>query len=495
MATDAPWWDNPGASNDDAPVVRHAPDSNHYHVPDDSQLSKMRGSKVGRFAVIPAANHDGTSRGFDPTVAGPVHVDPDAPDGGVVFNPSTVRKSDVDRAVATSQYPHQALYQLGTSAPSLGIGTRKQAAVATARAEAPAVNPHMPNTYVTPSASQAPRLTEIPTYTADGFGGGPASHNPMYRAQEELVSVPPLESLPPAPALPAGPSPLQPAPYPAAYPSPGAMPPTPAYYQPPQAYQPPPPMDPNMQALMQGMVGLQQAVAVLGQQVHQQQARPQFPPTTGMSPNPLPQGRPPQLTTAPMEYSRAGAVRPSQGDFDDDSARPIRRTVRRDKETQEVREEAPEPSRSLVRQRDEQEPRQTLRDYARQDAEPEGVIVGFETLNLPFVTGPMPTKARKQVVFEIPGAGKHMARFHDVINSRSAVVLVYDTRYEEGQQYVPPELEPDAKMIIHVNTGKKRESYEVASHGLEYSFGVFDHIVLVKTSRGEVDYDRDANDA
>src|SRR5262249_29389321 len=111
----AEFWDNPEAK-DDAPVTRHAPDDHNYHYPQSDQTGKMPGGRVRRWATIPAANNDGTSKGFDPTVAGPVHVDPDAPDGGVIFDPNVVRKQDINRAVAQSTYPHQAFYQLGTLA-------------------------------------------------------------------------------------------------------------------------------------------------------------------------------------------------------------------------------------------------------------------------------------------------------------------------------------------------------------------------------------------
>src|SRR4051812_2972358 len=97
-------------------VVRHAPDDDQYHVPDQDQLRGMRGSPVGRFAVIPAARRDGRSRGFDPNVPGVVHVDPGAPDGGVIFDPSTVNPHELSAVVDRCDYPHQAYYALGKSA-------------------------------------------------------------------------------------------------------------------------------------------------------------------------------------------------------------------------------------------------------------------------------------------------------------------------------------------------------------------------------------------
>lgn len=514
MSEHAAWWDNPDAQGDDSPVIRHAPDAHNYHVPDSEQMGKMprMRSRSGRFALIPAANRDGSSKGFDPTVAGPVHVDPDAPDGGVVFDPDSVRKSDVNRAVAHAVYPHQAYYQLGTAAPLLGVGTKKQAAYA-AQAYAQngfdvdtGRNPHMPNTYVTPSSSsQTGRLSEVPTFVANGYGGGPASYNPTYRAQEEQAvnPVPPLNSLPPlGPSMVPGPQPVQtPQPMqqppqhlaqaPQAYPQPQPQYPQPqaGYYAPPNPYQPPP-LDPNMQAMMQGMVAMQQQMAALAQQVNRPAV---LPPTTGLSPVPLPT-RAPQLTTQPVEQGRGRQPHPDSEDFDDEAARPIRKQVKRNKTTQDIEAEE-DTGRSLVRRtvrEHEQEEPQTVREYQEQDREPEGVIVGFESLGMKFVNGPLGNKPKKQVVFEIPGAGKHMARFHDVVDGGGCVVLIYDTRYEEGQQYVPPELDENTPITLHIKTGKDQvKTYKVGSMGLNYSCGVFDHIVMVKVGDQAVNYEAD----
>lgn len=448
----ADFWDNPDAK-DDTPVIRHAPDQHSYHVPDAAQLAHMRGSKVGRFALIPAANRDGTSKGFDPTVAGPVHVDPDAPDGGVVFDPRRVREEDVTRAVATSQYPHQAFYKLGVSAPQLGIGTRKQAVVAAAAYEPP-----------------PPPAAHVST----GFGAPPATYFAGYNPSpaQEALAVSPVPQLPGLPPLPQA----QPAPAPAPAPPAAQYQPAPQYYAPPPAYQPPQ-LDPNIQALMSSMVALQQTVGGLVRQVQQPAAPPHQPPTTGLSPVPLPVGVP-QLRTTPYGEKTAA---PNERDFEDD-ARPIRKRVRRNSEGDIVEEQPDPPRRSMVVREEDEQP-QRLRDYQQAGAPPEGVIAGFETLNLKFVTGPIAQKAKKQVYFEIPGAGRHLARFHDVIDAESCVVLVYDTRYEEGQQYVPPELPAETTIGITVGKGgkdHKGQTYRVASLGLNFAFGVFDMIVMVK---------------
>src|SRR5438128_389563 len=124
---------------DDVSVIRHAPDDNHYHMP-DAELRRL----VGRVsATIPAANEDGTSKGFNPTKAGPVHIDPGAPDGGVIFDARAVCNEDIVNAMATSSYTHEAYYKLGTTPAVRGV----------AEARLPRVDPMRGNSYVAPSSA------------------------------------------------------------------------------------------------------------------------------------------------------------------------------------------------------------------------------------------------------------------------------------------------------------------------------------------------------
>jgi len=447
----------------DNSVMRHAPDSNNYHVPDQEQLLKMRGSRVGRFAIIPAAKRDGSSQGFDPTVAGPVHVDPQAADGGVIFDPSTVSAADMERAVASSYYPDQVYYQLGKYAK---VAAQEQAEESVEQRNGVTidrgVNPHLsPQTYVTPT-------THIPTFVSSG------GFNMNSRESKTMTPVLPA-TLPP---LLANSSPQQPQPQQFLQQPPAQVPP-PQYYAP-QAYAPPP-LDPNLAAMLHALVNVQQQVTALTTQRTQQE----LPPTTGMSSNPLPLKRQsPPLATVPVESRQErrvyqayrGIEEERDSDPNDEVARPIRKRVVRDKNSQEIISTEEEPRQ------------QTMRAYEDSQREPDAIITGFESLNLKFVTGPLANKAKRQVIFEIPNAGKHMARFHDVIVSKECVVLVYDTRYEEGQQYEPPEL-IDTPITLHVPHLK--QSYTVRSMGFSYTFGVFDHIVLVKQDEEKLEYEDD----
>lgn len=410
MADYADFWTDPSAAGR-AGVVRHAPDADQYHVPDPNQLAKMPVGKVGRFAVVPAAGPDGEPLGFDPTVAGPVHVDPAAPDGGVIFDPRAVRDRDIAAAVAASKYPHQVFYQLG-------VPPRGAPPPPGPRLPPPAANPRLPGgTYLTPTATPSHPL-------------------------EDYAVTPPA----PVPAPPAFGQPQH---------APAAAPP-PIVFQPPQPYAPPP-LDPNVQALA-GMVStLYQVVA------GQVPARPTTP-TTGISPNPMPVGRPPATATTPAEARRPAAA---DGDFE---PRPIPRKAARPPE--------PEPHDTP----------QTLREFEAAGAEPDALIIGFESLNLRFVTGPLPHKPKRQVVFHIPNAGTYMTRFHDVIVASECVALVYDTRYEEGQQYSPPDL---GETVVRIEVPHLKKTFAVTSMGFAFQLGVFDVIVLVKNENAAVDYGHD----
>lgn len=467
MNSPASWWDTPG-QNGDTPVVRHAPDDDQYHIASDPEMvGKMRGSLVGRFAIIPKADRDGASKAFDPSVAGPCHVDPGAPDGGVVFDPSNVHKQDVEQAVAESYYPHEAFYRLGRSAPELGFGRRNSMSE-----QAPArTNSKMPGAYLTPEA---------------GRDGRQMASQPAYTPYEEPhVPVPQLPPLPVSAPMPM-PAPNQipshgggpaPSPMPAAW---GSVPP----YGQPYGY-PPPPQDPLLAALANGMINMQNTLSVIAERVS--------PPPGVLSPQ-APRSGPPQgLASVPVEMqggrlpsrvkppSRSTRTAPAEeeDDWSDDAARPIRRAKRPVPAEEEAVEEQP---RSLLH-------RQRVSEYENPEREPEGVVVGFETLELAWLSGPIATKPKRRVYFDIPGAGTHSAIYHDVIVSDGEIVLVYDTRYDDGDQYMPPNLGGDVRIKLTLAGAKKGQNaeYVVSSIGINFRFGVMDMFVLVRTEPDEVE--------
>lgn len=464
------WWERQGVSLDpeDTEVRRLAHTDDQYEMPESDVYNKSRGSRVGRYATIPKANNDGTSRGFNAGVAGCVHVDPGYPDS-VIFDPRAVTAQMLKQAAQTSRYPHQAMQQLGYSVSQLqALKLQKDAAAAgnpSALAIMPPSNPYVGSGYVTPSAQQDGRQV---TYAM-----------PSYPMPQES-SVQPLSSLPPLPAAAVAPPIVQqmqptqvqpmlqaaPAPVQQHYPPQAQYPPQQAPYPPqaqypPQAYYPPqnfaPPGPPQPDPMLAHLLNAVTALGNRFQAIEQAQFQP-LPVTTGVSPN-MPVGMP--LRTIPPEMASGP----------DSEARPLHSR----------RDTGVPTERSLVRQ--------TTADYEqhqRGQQPPDAVgaiIAGFETLNLPFVSGPVPDKPRRQVYFKIPNGGTHAARFHDVVESKTSIVLVYDTRYEEGNQFVPPTL---PNVTIELQMQDKKKVVYVHSLDLTFAFGCFDMVVLLKVDEPEV---------
>lgn len=492
---DAEWW-NPAAPQDRKPIVRQAPDDGQYHLPDSRMLDKMGGSPVGRFAIVPRARNDGGSSGFNCQTAGTVHVDPDAPDGGVVVDCQQLNKQAVDTAQASSYFPHQVFYQLGTPARLLGIDKNGRTYTdyygqpgfsGHSSYELPAQgdyghgyghrlvardNPHLPpGAYLTPTARGDGRQWEESQDTVRSMA------SPMYRVQEEqrVNPVPPLNMLQPTQAPPpqAAPAPV-PAPAPAYAPQQQVPP---GYYPPQQPYQQyqPPPMDPNMMALMQQMAN---GINALSQRLSQPPPAPPPQPAPPPAANPLTTA--PRLRGVPQQpqynygYPNDGVAVPAGNDggvFDDSyQPTPVKRPKRNHQ--QPPPEDDDQPQRLTTFQ-------QKQAQAQEQDDPRTGVITGFETLNLPWLNGPMGNKPKRQVFFEIPNAGKHSARYHDVVESDYCVMLVYDTRYEEGHQYLPPDMsQHEHSITLHVPHMKK--VFQVASMGFAVSFGVFDMLIMPK---------------
>lgn len=102
-----------------AAVIRHAPDDGNYCLPDDRQLERMPPG-IG-LTIIPKANDDGTSAGFDGSIAGVVHVDPDAFNGGVIVDMRGLNQSNLDLAIKSSRFPHEVFYKLGRTPDISGL--------------------------------------------------------------------------------------------------------------------------------------------------------------------------------------------------------------------------------------------------------------------------------------------------------------------------------------------------------------------------------------
>jgi hypothetical protein len=450
LDTQAPWW-NPNNPQDGHPLVRHAPDDPNYYTPDNRQLERMPGGRMAA-VIVPRARADGAPVGFDATKAGVVHVDPNAPDGGVVVDVREIKANQMNAAITNARYPHEVFYQLGQ--PPTG---RVSAQVV----EPERSNPVMPGAYVAPKSaadgtqviSTSSRMQEIPM-----------------QPQRPVVS--PIELPPPPVGLPQTPSIFQPQ---QAQPQ---APPYPPYPVPPPSFNPymPPPVDPNLAALMAQM---QQTQMLMMQRLNSL-------PTTPVDIDPNGQFNPPLSPASSVvrrqEHSTQRVIQPvpvraAANDTFAEDATPIGQRPAR---------------RAPVEEQERPAPRATLR-RPRADMEENGVaadepyITGFETLKIPYVQGPVAEKPRCKVIFEIPGGGKQMTSYHGVVINKKCVVLTYDTRWD-GDQYLPPEDEEGQDRPFKLHVPSMKATFTVFSAGLEFSHGAFDHIVMIVKDAESLDF-------
>lgn len=110
------------------------------------------------------------------------------------------------------------------------------------------------------------------------------------------------------------------------------------------------------------------------------------------------------------------------------------------------------------------------------------VISGFETLEMSFVNGPLPVKPKKEVYFEMPNMGTMAARYHEIQDGGTCLALIYDTRYEDGYQFMPPAL-GDVK--IKMTIPRENKIYHCSSVGIHFNCGVLDIVVLFKHTQDD----------
>lgn len=112
------------------------------------------------------------------------------------------------------------------------------------------------------------------------------------------------------------------------------------------------------------------------------------------------------------------------------------------------------------------------RDYLQAIAD------AFAGLGIPFLSSAVPSKPCFTVYFEFDQFGTLSAKYHQVIDANECLVLVYDTRFEYGQQYLPPSLGTDK--AIRIGIPETGANYSVASLGLNWTMGCLDFVLLVK---------------
>jgi hypothetical protein len=94
---------------------------------------------------------------------------------------------------------------------------------------------------------------------------------------------------------------------------------------------------------------------------------------------------------------------------------------------------------------------------------------------------PLPPSVR--VVFDLGDAGATIGSFHHVAVGDRGILLVYDTRFRFGAQYIPP---ANGK-VLDLTISDGREKYRVVATGLRFSLPPWDFDVLsfVEESREE----------
>lgn len=125
-----------------------------------------------------------------------------------------------------------------------------------------------------------------------------------------------------------------------------------------------------------------------------------------------------------------------------------------------------------------------VRDEVHDEEVRDKVISGFETLEMPFVNGPLPVKPKKEVYFEMPNMGTMAARYHEIQDGGTCLALIYDTRYEDGYQFMPPAL-GDVK--IKMTVPRENKTYYCSSVGIHFNCGVLDIVVLFKHTQDSED--------
>jgi hypothetical protein len=100
----------------------------------------------------------------------------------------------------------------------------------------------------------------------------------------------------------------------------------------------------------------------------------------------------------------------------------------------------------------------------------------FEELKIPGLQ-PIAAKPKFRVIFHLGDAGTHTAWYHWVGTHNKGLFLIYDTRFEYGMQYTPPNLGPNRSFKIEIPDNNA--TYAVYSLDFVHPFGVFEIVNLV----------------
>jgi hypothetical protein len=101
----------------------------------------------------------------------------------------------------------------------------------------------------------------------------------------------------------------------------------------------------------------------------------------------------------------------------------------------------------------------------------------LDSLQIPFFKGPTASRPQYETYFEMAKMGTMAARYHAVVAGQDCLALVYDTRFEDGFQYLPPNLGDER---ITVSVPKLKAVYNCSSLGLHWTLGCLDVVILIR---------------
>jgi hypothetical protein len=100
----------------------------------------------------------------------------------------------------------------------------------------------------------------------------------------------------------------------------------------------------------------------------------------------------------------------------------------------------------------------------------------LESFQIPFFKG-KPERPQFETYFEMSKLGTMAAKYHAVVVGDACLALVYDTRFEDGFQYLPPNLGEEQ---IKVSVPKLKTEFKCSSLGLHWSLGCLDIVILIR---------------
>ena len=106
---------------------------------------------------------------------------------------------------------------------------------------------------------------------------------------------------------------------------------------------------------------------------------------------------------------------------------------------------------------------------------------GISSLDIEFLVDGKPQRPMYETYFEMSKMGTMSARYHAVIVGKDCLALVYDTRFADGFQYLPPNL-GEEEILVSVPK-MDNATYTCSSLGLHWTMGCLDVVILIKLNK------------